>query len=291
MPLSSRSRRPHETRGQETLAPKSIDGVCPRLAGPRGPANRLPFPRSTRHRRALPKFAAITLTSAQDSASETPAQHPRWARSRPRRVRAVRCKGARAGCLLGIPRPRFTEGLVEDFARSHPAIAPREIGYGAARPLWTWLTHHPCRAQRGASLRVFRPLARGHGSPGVRRTTPAPRLPPPARSPLDRPLLRRARTIAAAPIAVPVAWPRPTIEARTRPRAPLTSTATPYLLRPSYLRLSHALRRWTLSSAPARRPSIAVTLSRTSTDNSAPSHGGSSAKRESAVRAPRVLGK
>jgi len=41
-----------------------------------GPVNRLPFPRSTRHRRALPKFVAITLTSAQDSASETPAQHP-----------------------------------------------------------------------------------------------------------------------------------------------------------------------------------------------------------------------
>jgi hypothetical protein len=38
--------------------------------------NRLPFPRSTRHRRALPKFVLFTLTSAQDSASETPAQHP-----------------------------------------------------------------------------------------------------------------------------------------------------------------------------------------------------------------------
>jgi hypothetical protein len=36
----------------------------------------LPFPRSPRHRRALPEFVAITLTSAQDSASETPAQHP-----------------------------------------------------------------------------------------------------------------------------------------------------------------------------------------------------------------------
>jgi hypothetical protein len=41
-----------------------------------GSVNRLPFPRSTRHRRALPEFVAITLTSAQDSASETPAQHP-----------------------------------------------------------------------------------------------------------------------------------------------------------------------------------------------------------------------
>jgi hypothetical protein len=46
------------------------------LQAPGGPVNRLPFPRSTRHRRALPKFVAITLTSAQDSARETPAQHP-----------------------------------------------------------------------------------------------------------------------------------------------------------------------------------------------------------------------
>src|SRR5215207_4761890 len=40
------------------------------------PVNRLPFRQSTRHCRALPKFVAITLTSAQDSASETPLQHP-----------------------------------------------------------------------------------------------------------------------------------------------------------------------------------------------------------------------
>src|SRR5215212_6956948 len=51
-------------------------GSARALPAPGGTVNRLPFPRSTRHRRALPKFAAITLTSAQDSASETPAQHP-----------------------------------------------------------------------------------------------------------------------------------------------------------------------------------------------------------------------
>src|SRR5215211_3997368 len=46
------------------------------LPAPGGLVNPLPFPRSTRHRRTLPKFVAITLTSAQDSASEIPAQHP-----------------------------------------------------------------------------------------------------------------------------------------------------------------------------------------------------------------------
>src|SRR5918998_6494861 len=58
------------------------------------------------------------------------------------------------------------------------------------------------------------------------------------------------RTTAAALFAVPKAWPRPTREARTRPRAPSTSTATPYQSRPSYRRRSHALRRRTRSSAP-----------------------------------------
>jgi hypothetical protein len=41
-----------------------------------------------------------------------------------------------------------------------------------------------------------------------------------------------ARITAAAPIAVPVTCPRLTREARTRPRAPRTSTTTPYQSRP-----------------------------------------------------------
>jgi hypothetical protein len=58
--------------GSEVLR-RSLPASC-RPAGVR--LNHLPFLRSTRHRRALPKFVAITLTSAQDSARETPAQHP-----------------------------------------------------------------------------------------------------------------------------------------------------------------------------------------------------------------------
>ena len=155
----SRSRCPHATCGQEPLAPKSIDGVCPCLAAPGGPANRFPFPRSTRHRRALPKFVAITLTSAQDSASETPAQHPALG---PLRTQA----GASAPVQRGESRLPFlgyrNHALAKGFSRtshdralrSHPAKSGTEGREEGPRPRGS--RHLPRRARHaeGCSLCV-----------------------------------------------------------------------------------------------------------------------------------------
>src|SRR5215203_4423918 len=47
-----------------------------RVSWPRSPSTESAHALPDLDRRALPKFVAITLTSAQDSASETPLQHP-----------------------------------------------------------------------------------------------------------------------------------------------------------------------------------------------------------------------
>src|SRR5215208_4076422 len=103
-------------------------GSARAFPAPGGSVNRLPFPQSTRHRRALPKFVAITLTSAQDSASETPAHHPTLGPLRPRRVRALRCKGVRAGCLSWDTETTLWRRACGGLR----TIAPCEVGYGGA---------------------------------------------------------------------------------------------------------------------------------------------------------------
>src|SRR5919112_5151910 len=125
---------------------RAARGPCPRspstesaraLPAPGGPVDSLPFPRSPRHRRALPEFVAITLTSAQDSASETPAQHPALGPPpTPAGASAPVQRGESRLPFSGYRDRALAKGLwrtsYDRTLRSHPAIAPCEIRYGGA---------------------------------------------------------------------------------------------------------------------------------------------------------------